>query len=69
MPKSNLAERRPSTVFRDNGVHEVYQELEEELGDLIHVVSKSYIYERIHERTGLCSKTIAFVLNHTERTY
>lgn len=66
MAQSNLAERRPSTIFRDNSVHEIYQELKEELGDLIHVVSKSYIYGRIQERTGLCTKTIAFILNHTE---
>jgi len=59
------AERRPSTVIRDDSVLGIYKELAEELGELINVVSKSYIYERISERTGLCHKTIAFILNHS----
>jgi len=61
------AERRPSTVIRDNTVLGIYKELSEELGSLIHVVSRTYIYDRIKERTGLCHKTIAFILNHTRR--
>lgn len=61
------AERRPSTVLRDDTVLGIYEELQEELGELFCVVSKSYIYDRIRERTGLCHKTIAFILNHAER--
>jgi len=60
-------ERRPSTVVRDNHVLGIYYELAKELGDIINVVSKSYIYDRIKERTGLCHKTIAFILNHSKR--
>lgn len=30
-------------------------------------VSRQYVYEKIKEKTGLCVKTIAYVLNHTER--
>lgn len=60
--------RRTSTIIRDNSVHEAYKEIAEELGALIGVVSRTYIYRRIHERTGLCAKTIAFILNHTDLT-
>lgn len=61
-------ERRPSTIIRDNHVHVIYHQILNELGDLGHIVSKSYIYEKIHERTGLCTKTISHILNHTEYT-
>ena len=59
--------RRESTIIRDNRVHEVYGEIREELGTFADVVSKQYLYERIRERTGLCTKTIAFILNHTNK--
>ena len=35
------------------------------LGELAGVVSKTYIYERIRERTKLSVRTISFILNHT----
>lgn len=57
--------RRESTILRDNKVHEIHAELRAELGGLADVVSRQYIYERIKMRTGLCTKTIAFILNHT----
>lgn len=60
--------RRPSTVFRDNKVHEAYHDLCIELGSMSRFVSKQYIYARISALTGLCSKTIAFILNHTRPT-
>jgi hypothetical protein len=56
--------KRPSTIKREEYVCRVYKELSIELGELINVVTKSYIYERIGERTGLCSKTIASIINH-----
>lgn len=57
--------RRPSTIIRDNHVHEIYLQVVSELGHLKNAVAKSYIYDIIHERTGLCTKTIAYILNHT----
>lgn len=57
-----------STIIRDNHVHKVYKDIANELGALITVVSKSYIYERIHDITGLSVKTIAYILNHTRTT-
>lgn len=56
--------RRESTIVRDNHVLDVYHDVIEELGDLSYVVSKSYIYGKVKERTGLCTKTIAFIVNH-----
>lgn len=49
------------------GVHDAYSLVMEELGDLADAVSRQYVYEKIKEKTGLCVKTIAYVLNHTER--
>jgi len=57
-------ERKPSTVIRDDTVLGIYKELQDEMGKYAAYVSKSYIYERIKDRTGLCHKTIAFILNH-----
>ncbi|MDE5986839.1 MAG: hypothetical protein K2H16_06105 [Prevotella sp.] len=67
MAISSDKNRRESTVMRYAEVHKVYEEIVNGLGELAHVVSKSYIYEKIHERTGLCTKTIAYVLNHTRK--
>lgn len=68
MPRNSNNNRRESTFKRDNEVLDIYREVCNELGELAHVVAKSYIYEKIHERTGLCTKTIAFIINHVERT-
>lgn len=67
MPVKNESDRRKSTIMRGNMVHEAYADIASELGELVNVVSKSYIYGKISERTGLCNKTIAFILNHTKR--
>lgn len=60
--------RRASTVARDNEVHRAYDEICKELGALASEVSRTFIYERIRQRTKLCDKTIAFILNHTRTT-
>lgn len=59
--------RRESTIKRDNNVLDVYRDVINELGELACVVSKSYIYEKVKKRTGLCTKTIAFIINHVDR--
>lgn len=62
-------DRRPSTIIRDNRVHDIYDEIMHNLGDDIgNSVSRSYIYGKIHDKTGLCVKTIAHIINHTKRT-
>lgn len=58
-------ERRPSTIIRDNMVHTAYEEVCYELGKYAYLVPRQYIYEKVRERTGLCLKTIAYILNHT----
>lgn len=67
MPRYSDENRRESTIKRDNYVLDVYREVRNELGELACAVSKSYIYEKIHERAGLCTKTIAFIINHVDR--
>ena len=67
MARHSGDKRRISTIIRDNGVHNAYAELRGEIGTLSNVVAKSYVYERLRERTGLCTKTIAFILNHTSK--
>lgn len=58
--------RRESTAVRDKEIHKLHKQIIEELGDLASVVSKSYIYNRIRERTKLSIRTISFILNHTK---
>ena len=58
--------RRESTIVRDNEIHNLHRQILEELGNLANVVSKNYIYERIHEKTKLSIRTISFILNHTK---
>jgi len=48
-------------------LYTTYINVLQELGDYAHLVPKSYIYDIICKRTGLCSKTVAFILNHTEQ--
>ena len=52
-------------MMRDNEVHRIYDEIIDNLGELASAVSKSYIYEKIKERTKLSIRTISFILNHT----
>ncbi len=67
MARQTMKNRLESTIIRDNHVHDVYKDVIEELGDLAAVVAKSYIYEKIRARTGLCTRAIAYILNHTRK--
>lgn len=64
MANNSSENRRPSMIIRYNSVHDIYNEVLKDLGRYAHLVPKSYIYEQIHERTGLSSKTISRALNH-----
>lgn len=66
MGRLSSQQRRTSTIVRDNAVHEEYNQLVAQLGELANVVSRNYIYDRIRIKTGLCVNTIAYVLNHTK---
>lgn len=57
---------RVSTIKRNNFIHVMYKEIMNDLGELRTVVSKSYIYNLIHVKTGLSIRTISHVLNHTK---
>lgn len=57
--------RRTSTIARDNKVHEAYEEICRKYGKMARLLPRGYIYECIKTKTGLCTKTIAFILNHT----
>lgn len=59
--------RRPSTIIRDNLVHMVYDEVCNELGEYSQLLPRNFIYDKIRKRTGLCIRTISYILNHTEK--
>lgn len=65
MRKSN-AKRRESIKARDDEVHQLYNDIIQELGELAKVVSKTYIYERIRGKTKLSIRSISYIINHTE---
>lgn len=58
-------EQRQSTMVRNNLVFKIYEELKKDYGEVFNYISKEYIYEKIHNETGLHPKTIARILNHT----
>ncbi len=58
--------RRESTSVRDNAVHDLYDKIINDLGDLKNAVSKNYIYEKIQKETHLSIRTISYILNHTK---
>ena len=65
MCKLSAENRRESTKVRDEEIRNMYKSILHGLGELAGVVSKTYIYERIRERTKLSVRTISFILNHT----
>lgn len=57
---------RDSTVIRDNEIHKMYDEILNELGDLVTVVSRNYVYGRIKGSPGLSIRHISRIINHTK---
>ena len=53
----------------DNEIHRMYREILNGFGEAANAVSKTYIYEKIHERTKLSIRTISFIINHTKSTH
>lgn len=64
--RKSITKRRESTKARDDEVHKLYNDIIQELGDLAKVVSKTYIYERIRDKTKLSIRSISYIINHTE---
>ena len=58
---------RDSSIVRYKEVHDMYDRIIEDLGDISAYVSKSYIYDKIRERTGLSTRHISRILNHTKK--
>lgn len=58
---------RYSSIVRYNEVHNMYDKIIKDLGDISAYVSKNYIYDKIRERTGLSIRHISRILNHTRR--
>lgn len=53
-------------MARDNEVHRMYREILHGFGKASNAISKTYVYEKIHERTKLSIRTISFIINHTK---
>lgn len=60
--------QRQSTVVRNNMVFSIYDELKKEYGEVFNFIVREFIYEKIKERTGLHTKTIAKILNHSDNS-
>lgn len=58
--------RRESTIIRDNEIHRMYRDILNSFGEAANAVSKTYVYEKIHNRTKLSIRTISFIINHTQ---
>lgn len=58
---------RDSSVIRYNEVHDMYDKIIKDLGDISAYVSNGYIYDKIREKTGLSTRHISRILNHTKR--
>lgn len=58
---------RYSSIVRYNEVHNMYDKIIKDLGDISAYVSKNYIYDKVRERTGLNIRHISRILNHTRR--
>lgn len=66
--RSKANNRRISSILRDNLVHEIYNEELNKLGDAGNHVSRDYLYNKVKEKTGLSTRTISYIINHTEIT-
>ena len=58
---------RDSSIIRYNEVHDMYDKIIKDLGDMSAYVSKGYIYDKIKDRTGLSTRHISRILNHTKK--
>ena len=69
MNKHRVKDDIPIRVINDhNEGHAIHEELRTQLGELYYAISKSYIYSVISKRTGYCTKSIAYILNHPKKS-
>ena len=58
---------RDSSIIRYNEVYDMYDKIIKDLGDMSAYVSKGYIYDKIKDKTGLSTRHISRILNHTKK--
>ena len=58
---------RDSSIIRYNEVHDMYDKIIKDLGDVSAYVSKGYIHDKIKDKTGLSTRHISRILNHTKK--
>ncbi len=60
--------RHECSIVRHNEVHDMYDSIMKELGELRNYVSKTYVYDRIRKKTGFSIRHISRILCHTKKT-
>ena len=58
---------RDSSIIRYNEIHDMYDKIIKDLGDVSAYVSKGDIYDKIKDKTGLSTRHISRILNHTKK--
>ncbi len=63
----NIKQRSIKAIRRNNEIHDIDMTLRKQYGDAYRDMSRESIYKRIADKTGYCTKTIAWILNHTTK--
>ena len=58
---------RDSSIIRYNEIHDMYDKIIKDLGDVSAYVSKGYIYDKIKDKIGFSTRHISRILNHTKK--
>lgn len=64
MVKKFVKKLRQSTINRNRLILKYYNIVVNQLGEYSNLVPRSYIYEKVSEITGYCTKKIRDVVNH-----
>lgn len=58
---------RDSSIIKYNEIHDMYDEIIKDLGEMSAYVSKNYIYDKIKDKIGFSTRYISRILNHTKK--
>lgn len=58
---------RDSSIIKYNEIHDMYDEIIKDLGEMSAYVSKNYIYDKIKDETGFSTRHISRILNYTKK--
>lgn len=58
---------RDSSIIKYNEIHDMYDEIIKDLGEMSAYVSKNYIYDKIKDKTGFSTRHISRIPNHTKK--